>query len=311
MGFPYGIQIPGRRSRGKHFRPAGPVCSELLSLPNTQNHLSPVEPLCSATRRGRAGEGAQALRLPTSGRHRPRLGRSVSERQLRIPHSPPSEAALAVAGRSQLPGSPLLVTSGKGALLRPAGLLHLAWALLVHPPLWGTGWEGEGEGRGGEGPGPGGAQPRAFVSSAEKTVLPGGPGAAAPRAREVSLPRSGSALLLNPEQQSLETTPAPWAQRRSAPAPKPPASCSLQRRAREAEAPGSRVRSPRPAAGRMLFAGSGESLQGGVPTKQGFPPKPFPSLSIPAASLRSAHSGGKECSPPDPNSQPPLPAVSR
>lgn len=208
-----------------------------------------------------------------------------------------------VAGQSQPPGAQLSGASRKGALLGQAGLLHLSWTLLVSPPPLGRRL-----GKGKERP-----HPRAHFSAERR--LPGGPGPPpAPLAREVSGQQSGSELFLHPEQRSSEATPAPRPVR-SPPAPQPPASRSLQRRARGAGAPGRRVSFPqlrRPMSAARGFRGE---LAGRGPDGAGFPPKPFPPSAaiplLPRLSLCFAHSGAKGCSPPASNPQPPLPAMSR
>ena len=183
-----------------------------------------------------------------------------------------------VVRHSQLPGAWLSVTSGKGALPRQAGLLHLVQTLLVLPPLGGHGF----------GAGKEGSHSRVLSSLQGRE---GSPAAQDPCAR----PTLGKFPICEPDQRSSLTLSSgaqrpcrlPPAQRRSPLAPDPPASSKLQRRARGVEAPRRRLSSPQPRSPKNAARGFWGKSQGEVLTERDFPPKPFPSVAIltPAASL--------------------------
>ena len=91
---PLGESDTGEREQGQEL-PASRSCVQPTAFSSqcTDPPLHKVELLCSAARRNRTSEGALAVPLPSSDRHRPPLGRRVSECLPWTLPSPPSEAA--------------------------------------------------------------------------------------------------------------------------------------------------------------------------------------------------------------------------
>lgn len=191
--------------------------------------------------------------LPSSDRHRPPLSKRVSECCSRFYPPCPVAAPGRWAGRAQLPGAQISVTSRKGALLRRASVLHLSRTLLVSPPLRGLRL-----GSGKERP-----HPRAVLSPQRRRH--GSPVARdpCPRPRLGKFPVLDSggrwSFALSCGAQTPGRLPKPRCAGPRRPSPRLPQPAEADKGLQDAGAAFRSSAAPKP-----LLAGSGESSQGGV-----------------------------------------------